>query len=87
MVPELRAGDYREVIVREYRIIYRTTEEQVRIFEEELHIKAGEVDLSAFPLFSLFSLALGVTCVVPDMDATKPGAVDPRLIDLARGKI
>jgi acyl-CoA synthetase (AMP-forming)/AMP-acid ligase II len=55
-------------------------EQQVRIFKEELSIRPGEIDLSAFPLFSLFSLALGVTCVVPDMDATRPGSVDPRLI-------
>jgi acyl-coenzyme A synthetase/AMP-(fatty) acid ligase len=55
-------------------------DEQVRIFREDLGICAGEVDLSAFPLFSLFSLALGVTIVVPDMDATRPGAVDPQKI-------
>jgi acyl-CoA synthetase (AMP-forming)/AMP-acid ligase II len=53
---------------------------QVRIFEEELGIRAGEVDLSAFPLFSLFSLALGVTVVIPDLDASRPGRVDPRAI-------
>lgn len=50
-------------------------EEQVRVFREDLGIGVGEVDLSAFPLFSLFSLALGVTIVVPDMDTTRPGAV------------
>lgn len=55
-------------------------DEQVRIFREELGIRAGEVDLSAFPLFSLFSTALGVSVVVPDMDASRPGAVNPSLI-------
>jgi acyl-CoA synthetase (AMP-forming)/AMP-acid ligase II len=55
-------------------------DEQVRIFKEELGIQAGEVDLSAFPLFSLFSLALAATVVIPDMDATRPAAVDARLI-------
>ena len=50
---------------------------QVRIFETIFGIKAGEVELSAFPLFSLFSAALGVTVVVPDMDATKPAQVEP----------
>lgn len=54
--------------------------EQVRIFREELGIEPGEVDLSAFPLFSLFSVALGATCVIPDMDASRPAQVDPRLI-------
>ncbi|MCA9548710.1 MAG: AMP-binding protein [Myxococcales bacterium] len=50
---------------------------QVRIFEDDFKIVPGEVDLSAFPLFSLFSAALGVTVLVPDMDATKPAFVDP----------
>jgi acyl-CoA synthetase (AMP-forming)/AMP-acid ligase II len=53
---------------------------QVRIFEETFGIEAGEVDLSAFPLFSLFSVALGVTVVIPDMDPTKAAAVDPAKI-------
>lgn len=55
-------------------------DEQTRIFREYLKIRPGEVDLSAFPLFSLFSLALGVSVVVPDMDATRPAKVDPKLI-------
>jgi len=50
---------------------------QIKIFEDDFKIEAGEVDLSAFPLFSLFSAALGVTVLVPDMDATKPAFVDP----------
>jgi acyl-CoA synthetase (AMP-forming)/AMP-acid ligase II len=49
---------------------------QVRIFEEDFRIEPGEVDLSAFPLFSLFSAALGAKVVIPDMDATKPAQVD-----------
>lgn len=54
--------------------------EQIRIFEEDFGIEPGEVDLSAFPLFSLFSAALGVTVLVPDMDATKPAFVDPEVM-------
>lgn len=54
--------------------------EQIRIFEDDFGIEPGEVDLSAFPLFSLFSAALGVTVLVPDMDATKPAQVDPEVM-------
>jgi acyl-CoA synthetase (AMP-forming)/AMP-acid ligase II len=36
-----------------------------------------EIDLATFPLFALFDAALGITCVVPDMDATRPGSVEP----------
>jgi len=43
-------------------------------------IEQGEIDLSGFPLFALFNSALGVTTVIPDMDATKPASVDPKNI-------
>ncbi len=55
-------------------------DEQVNIFERQLGIEPGEVDLSAFPLFSLFSVALGATAVVPDMDPTRAANVDPKNI-------
>lgn len=53
---------------------------QVRIFAKDFAVEVGEVDLSAFPLFSLFSAALGVTVVIPDMDHTKAAEVDARRI-------
>ncbi len=40
-------------------------------------IEPGEVDLCTFPLFALFAPALGMTSVVPEMDATRPAHVDP----------
>ena len=45
-------------------------------------IEPGEVDLACFPLFGLFSTAMGMTVVIPDMDPTKPAEADPRkLVD------
>lgn len=41
-------------------------------------IAPGEVDLACFPLFGLFSAAMGMTVVIPDMDPTKPAQADPR---------
>jgi len=41
-------------------------------------IEPGEIDLAGFPLFGLFNSALGVTSVIPDMDASRPAKVDPR---------
>ncbi len=41
-------------------------------------IEPGEVDLACFPLFGLFSVAMGMTVVIPDMDPTKPAEADPR---------
>ena len=47
-------------------------------------IAKGEVDLPTFPPFALFDPALGMTAVIPDMDPTRPGEVDPlRIIDPA----
>ncbi len=56
---------------------------QVRIFEKDFAIEPGEVDLSAFPLFSLFSVALGVTVIIPDMDPTRAAEVDAEKIAMA----
>ena len=40
-------------------------------------IEPGELDLATFPLFALFGPALGMTAVVPEMDASRPARVDP----------
>ena len=50
---------------------------QTRLIGSEWGIEAGEVDLPAFPLFALFSCALGVTCVIPEMDFTRPAKANP----------
>jgi acyl-CoA synthetase (AMP-forming)/AMP-acid ligase II len=43
-------------------------------------IGRGEVDLPTFPLFALFDPALGMSAVIPEMDPTRPGDVNPRRI-------
>lgn len=48
---------------------------QVELLRQTYHIEPGEIDLCTFPLFALFAPALGMTAVVPDMDATRPGRV------------
>ena len=40
-------------------------------------IEPGETDLATFPLYALFGPALGMTAVVPDMDASRPANADP----------
>lgn len=37
-------------------------------------------DLPGFPLFALFTLAMGMTSVIPEMDPTKPAECDPSKI-------
>ena len=53
---------------------------QVDLLRQTYAISPGEVDLCTFPLFALFGPILGMTCVVPEMDATRPGRVDPTKI-------
>jgi acyl-CoA synthetase (AMP-forming)/AMP-acid ligase II len=50
---------------------------QVRELRDFYDIQEGEVDLAAFPLFALFSVALGVTVVIPDLDPTRLAQADP----------
>lgn len=51
---------------------------QTRWIQSFYGIEPGEIDLPGFPLFALFSCAMGMTCVIPDMDPTRPASVDPR---------
>jgi acyl-CoA synthetase (AMP-forming)/AMP-acid ligase II len=50
---------------------------QVALLRDLYGIEPGEVDLCTFPLFALFAPALGMTSIVPEMDATRPALVDP----------
>jgi acyl-CoA synthetase (AMP-forming)/AMP-acid ligase II len=53
---------------------------QVELLRQTYGIEPGEVDLPTFPLFALFGPALGLTAVIPKMDFTRPGQVDPQNI-------
>lgn len=53
---------------------------QVESLRRLYGIEPGEIDLPTFPLFGLFGPALGMTSIVPEMDATRPAHVDPRKI-------
>ncbi len=53
---------------------------QIDLLRRTYQIRPGEVDLCTFPLFALFGPILGMTCVVPEMDATRPGKVNPTRI-------
>jgi acyl-CoA synthetase (AMP-forming)/AMP-acid ligase II len=53
---------------------------QMNLLNRHFGYGPDDVDLATFPLFSLFDSGLGITSVIPDMDATKPGEADPRNI-------
>ena len=63
-----------------------TFDAQVRAIQSHYGIKPGEIDLPGFPLFALFSVAMGMTCVFPEMNPSRPALVDPARIVAAVGR-
>ncbi len=63
-------------VLYSHRMFYQ----QVELLRRLFHIEKGEMDLPTFPLFALFGVALGMTCVIPDMDSARPAEVDPEKI-------
>lgn len=53
---------------------------QVDLLRDEIGIKAGDIDLPGLYIFALFNPALGVTTVMPDMDASNPAQLNPALL-------
>ena len=53
---------------------------QTDALKEMFFLNEGKVDLPGFPLFALFTLAMGMTSVIPEMDPTKPAQCDPKKI-------
>lgn len=53
---------------------------QCEIIRTTYEISTDDIDLPTFPLFALFSVGLGMTAVIPEMDPTRPAHVDPRRI-------
>jgi acyl-CoA synthetase (AMP-forming)/AMP-acid ligase II len=53
---------------------------QVRLVRDTYAIEPGEIDLPLLPLFALFGPALGLTTIVPEIDPSRPAAVDPEKI-------
>ena len=52
------------------------TEALIRTFD----IRAGEVDFPLLPVFSLYNPAMGLTTVLPQINPSRPSALDPKKI-------
>lgn len=52
-------------------------EDQLRIFSNDFGFTKGSLDLPLLPIFSIFSMPLGVGSVFPKMDPAKPLELDP----------
>jgi len=51
---------------------------QIKLLEKIFSLTHHEVDLPGFPLFSLFTIALGMTSCIPDMNPSRPSKADPK---------
>ena len=51
---------------------------QVELIQQMFGVGKQDVDMPCFPLFALFSLALGARVIVPELDPTRPAAADPQ---------
>lgn len=51
--------------------------QQVLSIQKLYGLKPGQKDLPCFPLFGLFSLAIGITLILPDINPAKPASVNP----------
>ena len=54
---------------------------QLEIFSSEFGLEPGRKDLPLLPIFSLYSIALGVCSVFPPVNPTRPLSLDPRRIE------
>ncbi len=50
---------------------------QTGLIRDMYGIQGGEIDLACFGLFGLFSMAIGMTVVIPEIDQTKLATADP----------
>lgn len=53
-------------------------DQQTTILRDLYNLTMHDIDLPGFPLFSLFTIAMGMTSCIPDMDPSKPGSCDPK---------
>lgn len=51
--------------------------EQTRLLQDMFNLTSEEVDIPGFPLFALFTLAMGMTSCIPDMNPSKPAKANP----------
>lgn len=56
---------------------HRIFSQQIQNLKDLFDVGEQDTDLSGFPMFSLFTLVMGMSSVIPDMDTSKPATVDP----------
>lgn len=54
--------------------------EQTDILKNLFQLTPDDIDLPGFPLFSMFTISMGMKSVIPDMDPSKPAQCNPKKI-------
>lgn len=52
--------------------------EQTGQLQKMFNLTSDDIDLPGFPLFSLFTIAMGMKSCIPDMDPRRPAQCDPK---------
>jgi acyl-CoA synthetase (AMP-forming)/AMP-acid ligase II len=52
--------------------------EQTSLLKTAFGLSSDDIDIPGFPLFALFTLSMGMTSIIPDMNPSKPGTSDPK---------
>lgn len=62
---------------------------QIELLRKMYNLSPEDIDLSGFPLFSLFTVGIGMTTIIPRMDASKPSRCNPEKIvnDIISNKV
>jgi acyl-CoA synthetase (AMP-forming)/AMP-acid ligase II len=53
---------------------------QLRLMRDKYRLSPQDIDMPGFAMFAVFSIAAGMTVVLPEMDPRKPAMVNPRKI-------
>ncbi len=51
---------------------------QTDTLQEIFNLSDSDIDIPGFPLFSFFTMAMGMTSCIPDMNPSKPAKCDPK---------
>jgi acyl-CoA synthetase (AMP-forming)/AMP-acid ligase II len=63
-------------------VVYRASmlNAQMELLKTQFMYRPGEIDLCTFPLLGFFSICLGLSLVLADMDTVRPASLDPAKI-------
>lgn len=59
---------------------HRIFNTQTDMLKELFSLNETEVDIPGFPLFAFFTMAMGMTSCIPDMNPSRPAKADPKIL-------